>query len=341
MKRICSFLTLIMCCSISAFADLVPYYVELKLSSEKATYSRNEIIPLKLSFKNTSDGSRQLLFQVGAARQSKMITLSYYSVSGNQYTLMAEEQISLTVDTSRFLNITIEYPQSGAVVEYPIFVNDSVNFLKHIESNYKLPELPNGTYQVLARYNPWCNRLAPSIYNKLGDFKSSEDSIDPRKLSIPDFGLVSNYISLTIVDKDTAEYSSGKVSITCNERCKFCNAIDHSRWSKVERIIDRQTFSRGSRIKKSKSRHWTEPHRNVAMLYNYPSAILASLPTYTSRRIIFRNEEGYFYFQGSWQIGKVHRLRSRLSFLFYWWPFDGPIKTSSVDYFKLQTFAGY
>lgn len=339
MIRISLLVMILMTTVLASFADLAPQFLQLKLESEESTFVKGEVSQLKLVFKNTHSQYRQVLLPTGGSDQQKMITLSYYKVEGSFYRLVAEEEMFFEVDSNLNKQADFRSLATNEEIAYPIFIGDSVNYSQHIESKYELPDLPPGEYQLLARYVPWSNIYAESLYNKLDPFGEQTANLKPSKYSLPYEGLISNYLTITIENqRDSRQKTRPESEAICSKSCSLCKAIEREHWNKVKRMIGKQTSSAGLGLLVNSKNNWTQPHRNIAWLFPYPEAIQASLPTYTYRRMVFKSRNGYHYYSASWQLGKVYRLRSRLSFLFYWWPFSGPIKTSNVDYCKLKTF---
>ena len=120
----------------------------------------------------------------------------------------------------------------------------------------------------------------------------------------------SNYFLLTISDDPVKhEWSPTR---DCPLNYHFCEAIEKSDWNSVERLISKQTDYNNKLGMNFTDTNWLQPHRNIAWMYEGPDAILASLPTYTYRSMIFKTQAGYIYYDATWQLGIIYPGRSRI-----------------------------
>ncbi len=130
---------------------------------------------------------------------------------------------------------------------------------------------------------------------------------------------------------------------SCGKGCKLCRTIERENWRKTKRIIrrDSKDFSEYN-LGKNTNGDWQKAHRNIAFLGDNPDAILASLPSYLSREIIFQNKNGIHYFFLTWQIGKVSRVGSRINSVFYLIGLRNVrIRASRLRYSKLKWLREY
>lgn len=328
--------------SVTAKADLRPNCLSIKLTCENSEVANGQQILFWLEFTNKDLGTRPTLLPGNRKSGKKIIYFSFFSVKNDFYTEVFRESVEITIDTSSRGGTDFRYLEAGETFRIPVFFNDSKNFDSHIEAHHRLPELTAGEYQVLAWYQPWNDDLAQYAFNPIDPFgHSSEENYDTTKLDLSFDGTQSNYLRLSIVNY----FSVSSIFVNtefCPLDCKFCAAIEKGNWTKVSAIIDGQTYYKGPTNVTDLDSAWRMPHRNVTWLGPNPQAILASLPTFTGRTMIFSTPSGYQYYYLSWQLGEIYKTRSRMSQIFYWMGFNRtPIKTSEVDYCKLVNFSPY
>jgi hypothetical protein len=227
-------------------------------------------------------------------------------VTNNFYTKVAEEIRTIQMDTSERGSVYFKRLDPKESYTFPIFLNDSLNYSKHIQSNYRLPKLPPGTYQVLAWYLPWDEELAKYTFQLTNEFDKNpiEFSEEESKIEMPAGGINSNYISLTIAS-DSVFYPKENTITPCEEHCRFCHAIEHEKWHKVERIIRHEQHD------------WRKPHSQLRWISPNPDAILDCLPTYSGNHLIFKTRSGIQYAYITYRIGKIYPVRQRLVQLFH------------------------
>jgi hypothetical protein len=318
-------------------ADLFLIGLSLKLECLQTTFSKDEIVQFNLTLSNASDKAHSILLPGSQNRGPKLVHFSFFSVKNNFYKEVYRESTLIDMDTTKVSSSTFKrLPPKGSTVT-PLFLNDKVNYRKHIEANHPMPNLPAGQYEVLVWYSPWDDSLCKYVYHKVSDFKT-ERSFDPEKLNLPEGSLNSNYVTVNIVEKKIIRQ---KVNSTfCPANCSFCTAIEKSNWDKVASIIDRQSYYHKTKHPYSDST-WQQAHRNVAWLSDGPDAVLSSLPTWYSRNIIFKNSKGFHYYSITWQMGKIYHNRSRIKMYGRMIGIRIPIKTEEIDYFRLISFFPY
>ncbi len=323
-------------------ADLRYYYLKVSLTSEVNTIQKGEGVTFWLEFENTDTKSHSIVLPAFRKGDNKVIFFSFFTEKNDFYTEVYREPQEITMDTSLYGGGGFRYLRPEEKFRIPVFFGDQKNFDTHIEAHHKMPDLPEGKYEVLAWYQPWNSSMAQYAFNPI-DIFGHDASENPRTdfFDMPLEGTQSNYCSLTIsnspqIDKPFLD------SQFCPVDCKFCANIEKGNWSKVEASIDRQTMYKHNRERSRTDSTWRMPHRNVAWLGPNPEAILASLPTWTGRVIIFKNSAGFHYYSLTWQLGKIYKARSRFASIFYWIGFRRPpFDTSEVDYCKLVSFALY
>ncbi len=330
----------LICISSTVFADLKPIYLKLNLSGPEHAVTKDEVLQLTLTFKNTSKKNHAILIPGLLNQGKRLIHFSYYTVKNNHYTEVAREKMILEMDTIPKGNIGVKSLGLGDSVTVPVFFNDKQNHRKHIEAHHQIPDLPPGEYKILAWYIPWEQDYSSYLFNKIPAFFHSDEQLDTNKLNVPEAGLNSNYYTLTIA-AEPEKTIPFQYTRFCSKNCELCQAIEIEDWEKVKRIIHKQTFySKASEIPKTDT-SWQQNHKNIAWLYHPPDAILLSLPTYSDRRVIFKNSNGYHYFHMVWQHGTIYPAKSRLQSLMYLFLNNPPLKTSEVDYCKLIKFEPY
>jgi len=268
----------------------------------------------------------------------RLLYLAYYSVDSNDfYTNVHTESRVIAMDTSNFGQVHWKNLYAGKSVTVPIFLNDSTNYRTNNAAHHRLPNLPAGNYQVLAWYAPWDEPMAEHAFAKLNPFGRSDDDFVSKRFYMHETQQ-SNYFSLTI-SNDTVKHAWSPTK-ACPLNCHFCEAIEKSDWNKVERLLSKQTDYTNKLGMNFLDTNWLQPHRNVAWMYEGPDAILASLPTYTYRSMILKNQTGYFYYAATWQLGIIYPGRSRIQQMFRWSTrLNAPIRSSEVDYQKIVKFA--
>lgn len=328
--------------AIDAKANLRPNYLSIKLTSDKLEAANGQEITFWLEFTNEDKGTRPILLPGNRKSGKKIIYFSIFFVKDDFYTEVFRESLDITIDTSSRGGIDFRYLEAGETFRIPIFFNDSKNYNSHIEAHHRLPELLSGDYQVLVWYQPWNDDLAQYAFNPIDPFgHSSEENYDTTKLDMSLEGTQSNYLSLSIVNSFTIT-SPFESTEFCPLDCKFCAVIEKENWTKVSAIIDGQTYYKGPTNQIDLDSTWRMPHRNVTWLGPNPQAILASLPTFTGRTIIFSTPSGYQYYYLSWQLGEIYEAKSRMSQIFYWIGINRSlVKTAEVDYCKLVRFSSY
>lgn len=327
----------------TTYADLTPPQLSVKLSISKHNYIKNEVVQFTLTFINHTDKKRPILLPGSKNSGLKIISFSYYSVQDDFYTEVYRESLEIDMDSVQFGDIDFRYLNPYDSISIPIFLNDTANFRNHIEANHMLPNLESGDYQVRVWYDPWNDTMSQYAFIKIPLYQFSTQVMeeDPFKFNIPEEGMISNLVTITI-SKDVSQEENFVTTNFCRNDCKFCQTIEDEDWDKVETIIHDQTFYNGTQQAKKVDSMWLQPHRNVAWVYHWPGSFLSSLPSYTYRRIVFRNSKGYHYYRGTWQLGIVYPTRSRIKSWTYWMGRSGaPIKTSEVDYMKLVLFESY
>ena len=332
-------LLLIFVVKFSAIAELRPCFLTITMSASKTKFSTNELVQLNVILTNSDIESHSILIPGNQSKGLKLIYFSWYKVDENNfYTEVHRDSRVIAMDTSVKGYVSFNRLEPNESITIPFFFNDKKNAQKHINSNYEIPKLPPGNYKLIAWYYPWDEELSKYVFNKY-DWKGHDLNPDknPELLDLSEAGTQSTYFDVEIINEKT-QTTKEIYTKECPKHCKFCNAISHNQWGKVERIIRRQSSSRSRlKIKGKNFVNWYKNHRQVANYGPYPDAILASLPSHTGIEIIFKNQKGYHYYYLSWQIGKIKPISSRLNGLWYaMFNISSPFKNSKHSYYVLK-----
>ena len=336
--QIGSTLLLFLLFSQRANADLFLHGLSLKLECLQSTFTKNDIVQFNLTLSNATEKDQSILLPGSQNKGPKLIHFSFFSVKNNFYTEVYRESTIIDMNAENTGSSTFKRLRAKESITIPLFLNDQVNYKKHIEANHPMPDLPAGQYEVLVWYSPWSDSMSKYVYHMVSDFKT-ERTFDPEKMNLPESPLNSNYVRVNVVET-TATKNTFTATKFCTINCQLCKAIEKSDWDKVTDIIDRQTYYNKTKHIKTDSA-WQQVHRNIAWLSSGPDAVLDILPTYYNRNIIFKNSKGYHYYYITWQMGIIYRNRSRIKQLGRLMKINIPLKTEELDYFRLVSFFPY
>jgi hypothetical protein len=308
--------------SVKSYADLRMPELAMELILKKNIHQNREIIQFEVKFTNQTDRSLSILLPGTQNKGKRLLQLQVFSVNNasNFYTKVFENPMELEMDTSFVGSVYFKRLEPQESVCIPLFVNDTANARKNILSNYSFPDFENGSYQVIAYYNPFGESLAPYAFQAYDDHgRTIEDSLNPERMQIDAWGVYSNYVELNI----NSVVTNAIEAPICSKHCHFCRHIEKEQWKRVRKdIIHRVDTIAG--------------HQYVRFLFHGPDAVLSSLPAYYSRQIVFDTQNGLKYKYLTWQIGKIHRFRSFIHRCCYWmFRWNAPVRTSSTKYFHL------
>ncbi|MDX5326913.1 MAG: hypothetical protein LPK80_11715 [Bacteroidota bacterium] len=227
---------------------------------------------------------------------------------------------------------------SGETVRFPLFINDSSNADVHSFARHFIPEINEGTYQLVAQYYPWFDRHANSFYlriDKNGKVTNFLNNPHARRILISEEGQWLNPIPITVEASSRNDPKNPKR--TCSEDCRLCRNIKKGNWKEVERILHDGTLQKDGEPSLMENA-LSEDHCGIFWVSPPPDAILSSLPTYSSRDVIFKNDSGYHYYRLTWQLGIIYPLRSRLQTILFLFSSNSLLKTSEVDHVELVGF---
>ncbi|MEN9987324.1 MAG: hypothetical protein RLZZ585_363 [Bacteroidota bacterium] len=306
----------------TSYADLRMPELAMELILKKNIHQNREIIQFEVKFTNQTDRSLSILLPGTQNKGKRLLQLQVFSVNNvsNFYTKVFENPMILEMDTSFIGSVYFKRLEARESVSIPLFVNDTANAQKNILSNYSFPDLANGSYQVIAYYNPFGEALAPYAFQAYDDHgRSIEDSLNPERMQIDAWGVYSNYVELSINSVLTEEIEAP----VCSGHCRFCRHIQKEQWNRVKKDIIHRVDNIAA-------------HEHVRFLFHGPDAVLSSLPAYYSRQIVFDTQNGLKYKYLTWQIGKIYRFRSFIHSCCYWvFRWNAPVRTSSTKYFHL------
>jgi len=336
-------LLLIFTISFSVKADLRPVYLTVEISALKTKFTTNELVQINVILKNRTGIDHSILVPGNQSKGLKLIYFSWYKVNEkNFYTEVHRDSRVIAMDTSVKGYVNFNRLDSNESTTIPFFFNDFKNAQKHINSTYEIPKLPPGKYKIIAWYYPWDEELAKYAFSKY-DWKGRDENQDdnPELMDLPDSGTQSTYFDVEIIAQREAKETNSVNS--CGKGCHLCRAIECENWKKTKRLIRRNSkdineYNMGN----DSNGNWQKAHRNIAYLGDNPDAILASLPSYLSREIIFQNKNGIHYFYLTWQLGKISRVGSRINSILYMIGLRNVrIKDSKLRYSKLKNMSSY
>ena len=319
-------------------ADLRPCYLTVSLSATKVKFTTNELVQINVTFTNISNESHSIVVPGNQSKGFKLIYFSWYKVDENNfYTEVYRDSRIISMDTSVKGYVNFNRLEANESTSIPFFFNDTKNAQKHINSNYEIPKLPPGNYKIIAWYYPWDEELAKYAFNKY-DWEGQDENPDknPELLDLSESGTQSTYFDVEILEQ--AEIDTPNFTNSCEKACKLCRTIEHEDWKITKGIIRRDSKDyEENNLGKNTKGTWQKAHRNIAFLGDNPDAILASLPAFLSREIIFQNKNGIHYFGLTWQLGKISRVGSRINTVLYMIGIKRiRIKDSNVNYSKLK-----
>lgn len=294
--------------TINALGDLRVPDLSIKLGSERNTYSRTEVIQLNVTFTNLTEHTSSITLPGTKNAGKRMLYLTYYVADSNDfYTNIHTESREMNMDTSILGQVYWKNLDAHKSVSIPLFLNDTNNFRTKNAAHHALPNLPNGTYKVVVWYAPFDEPYVDYIFGKINPFRDSDDDFSTHKIYLEE-QTASYYLELILTDNP--KIPKWISTSHCPKNCKLCKASDNSHWSKVKKIISKQTDHTSKYKKEKTDTSWCQPHRNIVWISPPPDAILSSLPAYTQNSIIFRNQKGYHYFFITWQLGRIYRFRT-------------------------------
>jgi hypothetical protein len=326
--------------SFHVHAGLRECFLKVSLSASKTTFTTTELVQLNVTLTNADSESHSILVPGNQSKGMKLIYFSWYKVGDNNfYHEVHRESRVISMDTT--VKGYVNFNRLGAKesTTIPFFFNDQKNAAKHILSSYEVPKLAPGSYKIIAWYYPWDEELSKYAFNKY-DFKGKDYDYDsdknPELLDLSESGTQSTYFDVEII----AQPEENPVSSTdsCRKGCNLCRSIERENWKKTKRLIRRDSKDYNEyNMGKDTRGNWQKAHRNIAFLGDTPDAILASLPSYLSREIIFQNKNGIHYFYLTWQIGKVSKIGSRINSMIHMIGLRHVrIRSSRVNYSKLK-----
>lgn len=328
--------------SSQAHAKLRPCYLSMSLSASKTKFTTSEPVQINVNLTNGNNRSHSILVPGNQSKGLKLIYFSWYTVDEkNFYTEVHRDSRIISMDTAvkGYVNFNRLKPKESTTV--PFFFNDAKNAQKRITSNYKTPQLPPGKYKILAWYYPWDEEFSKYAFNKF-DWEGNIDSTayNEEFLDLSEAGINSPYFDVEIVAEPIPVPE--KYTAECGKHCSICRAVEQEHWGVIKRKIRRDSrfvneINLGNHLKNDTNGIWERKHRNIAYVGDTPDAILASLPSYLSREIIFQNQKGIHYFYLTWQLGKISRVGSRLNTVLYMIGLRNVrVKSSKVNYSRLK-----
>jgi hypothetical protein len=154
-----------------SYADLRMPELAMELILKKSIHQNREIIQFEVKFTNQTNRSLSILLPGTQNKGKRILQLQVFSVDNpsNFYTKVFENPLELEMDTSFIGSVYFKRLEARESVTIPLFVNDTANARKNILSNYSFPDLANGSYEVIAYYNPFGEALAPYVFQAYDD----------------------------------------------------------------------------------------------------------------------------------------------------------------------------
>jgi hypothetical protein len=304
--------------SLLAQADMWPCNLSMSLKAEKTKFTSTDLVQVDLVLTNRDDRDHSILVPGNQSVGLKLVYFIWYSVDErNIYKEVHRDSRMISMDTNVNGFVSFNRLDPGESTTIPFFFNDLNNASRHINSSYSIPNLETGNYKLLAWYYPWDEELSKYAFNRIEEIVTDDQlPNDSEHMNLPSSGIMSNYLDIQIISGNDSPVPV--LTAKCSEQCKLCKAIEHEKWAKIKRIIRRDSQGVNERnLGKFNNLSWQEPHRKIAFLGDTPDAILASLPSYLSREIIFRNTKGIHYYWLTWQLGKTSRIAGRINSFFY------------------------
>jgi hypothetical protein len=328
--------------SFLAKADLRPCYLRVSISASKTKFTTSELVQLNVTLTNGDLESHSILVPGGQYQGLKLIYFSWYKIDDNNfYTEVYRDSRIISMDTSVKGYVNFNRLGANESTSIPFFFNDLNNAKKRINSNYEIPKLPPGNYKIIAWYYPWDEELAKYAFNKY-DWKGQDENPDKNTelLDLSESGTQSTYFDVEIIREEAS--IANILNENCPKSCSLCRAIEHERWNKIKRKIRRNSrLVSELNMGVDTNGNWQKTHRNIAFLGDTPDAILASLPSFLSREIIFQNKNGIHYFYLTWQLGKTSRVGGRINQFFYLIGLRNVrIRASRINYSRLKYMTG-
>lgn len=315
-------LVLLFFLSVSFFSyakDLRPQDLKITLEQLPVLKHQTDIIPLRINIQNVSNHRGSILVPFSQNYGKPLFQLRVYEIDqAGRYNLVYTSQEFLDMDTSKYKTEGGFWQlEPNERYSLPLFVNDTQNARLRFESSIQIPDLKNGKYAFQVFYTPENSSFFKYAFRQITDTDPiPEDDVN----DYPDhFSWEGSFAS------NFLEYPFEilpKLVVYDPTKSALCRAVSKENWSKVKRI-------------------WSNRDKNkscdcVLWVYGSAQSIQASLPAYTGYNVIFYTDAGIKYVALTYQIGKVHRLRSRMNWLIHAVGFRrAPFKTSKVNWSKL------
>ena len=299
--------------------DLRPQDLKITLEQLPVLQHQSDIIPLRIHIQNVSNHRGSILVPYAQNYGKPLFQLRIFEIDqAGKYILVYTSQEFLDMDTSKYKTEGSFWQlEPNERYSLPLFVNDTQNARLRFESSIQIPDLKNGKYAFQVLYTPENSSFFKYVFRQFTDIDPiPEDAVDeyPDHF-IWDGSYASNFLEFPFeILPKLVVYDPSKSAL--------CRAVSKENWSKVKRI-------------------WRKRDKNkscdcVLWVYAGAQSILASLPAYTGYDAIFYTDSGIKYASFTYQIGKVHRMRSRAAWLFHAVGFRrAPFKTSKVNWSKL------
>ncbi|MBL7711137.1 MAG: hypothetical protein JNL13_01675, partial [Chitinophagaceae bacterium] len=236
-------LSLLLCSR--SYGYLQPFFLRMTLTADQDSFRMQEPLVFRLSFTNGSTRPHSILLPGNTQTGTKLVYLSVFTIEGDIYREIVRESREIAMSGIRQPSSgnLFKYLQPGRTTTIPLFVNDTIQYGRHIEAQHLLRGLGPGRYAILAWYDPWPDTLSTYVFNKRSAFAKNQVQ-DTNKLTLPEEGLCSNYATIVITDGKPVDRKLPPTAF-CPENCRLCRAISKGKWKTVQNIITRQTYNSG------------------------------------------------------------------------------------------------
>jgi hypothetical protein len=293
-----------------SLANLRPIYLSIELKPVTTAANTKNIIQWNVVFTNLDSIGHAIVIPSSQNRGKRIIQLQWYKVttsgsgifpsSGDYYEQVYTDPIELEMDTSLYRGYpSIVNLDPNESYTFPIFLNDRINQLKHVESSYLVPNLPIQDYEVLVHYNPYTEPFSKHFFyhREKGEFAS--DSLN--RLELPLGGIYSNY---TTIHMQKDDFNTDLFfSKTCSKNCRVCTCVKNKRWKKLRKHFEKKSTDLS--------------HGTILHEFPGPDGVLDVLPTYYSKNYIVLTKDGVQHISVTWQIGKINKVAQFFTRMLY------------------------
>lgn len=245
--------------------------------------------PFQLNLLFTNDSARYATLIVPRAIEALgVLSIQYFEKVNGTYKLLYDEAAlkdSIFVNYITAKTFTLTQNQSA---HWPLFINDSIHFSKVPEAHHAVAVDSPRTLYIKVVYNPTLLFFGDTDTASAMHYLKYEHNMQVKKPI-----LESNFVKIQFVAQGSKQKNSPNTNL--------CRAVNRGQWGRVQAILKRKSK------RASKRDNTIEKYDCIAAQYYYPDAILSSLPSYSYNIIVFKNQNGFHFFNVYWQLGKVYK----------------------------------